>query len=75
MALPWGFTLGGNGSLNWVDCENNRWPFHEPGQPRSDPVHALCIFAYNRAFTLAGFSPQIFGGQGGANLDRPAMQL
>lgn len=51
--------MGGNVSLSWVDYESDRWPFTEPGQPRSDLVHTLCIFAHNRAFTLAGFSPQI----------------
>ncbi len=51
--------MGGNGSLSWIDYEGNRWPFTEPGQPRSDLVHALRVFAHNRAFTLAGFNPQI----------------
>ena len=59
VALPWGFTLGGNGSFSWIDYESNRWPFTEPGQPRSDLVHALRVFAHNRTFTLAGFSLRI----------------
>ena len=59
-ALPWGFTVGGSGTLRWVDYEGNWWPFTAtPGTPRNDLVRSLRVFAHNRALTLQGFSPQI----------------
>ena len=58
-ALPWGFTVGGIGALRWVDYESDWFPFTTGGQPRTDLVRSLRVFAYNRAVTVAGFSPQI----------------
>ena len=58
-ALPWGFTVGGSGSLRWTDYEGNWFPFTEDGSPRRDLVRSLRVFAYNRAITVGGFSPQI----------------
>ena len=60
LALPLGFTLGVGGELRWVD-------FHGDGRahrtldrkPRSDRTRVLRLSAFNRAFTLAGFSPQV----------------
>ena len=58
-ALPWGFTVGGSGSLRWTDYEGDWFPFTPAGQSRSDLVRSLRVFAHNRAVTVAGFSPQI----------------
>ena len=58
-ALPWGFTVGGSGSLRWTDYEGDWFPFTPAGQPRSDLVRSLRVFAHNRAVIVAGFSPQI----------------
>ena len=58
-ALPWGFTVGGSGTLRWVDYEGN-WSFYtQSRQPRNDLIRSLRVFAHNRALTLEGFSPQV----------------
>ena len=59
VALPWGFTVGGSGTLRWTDYEGNWFPFTEDGSPRRDLVRSLRLSAHNRAFTLEGFSPQV----------------
>ena len=59
VALPWGFTVGGSGSLRWTDFQGNWFPFTTDGSPRSDVTRSLRVFAFNRAFTLQGFSPQL----------------
>ena len=56
---PWGFTVGGSGSLRWADYEGNWFPFVATGESRSDLTRTLRLFAHNRALTLEGFSPQI----------------
>ena len=58
-ALPWGFTVGGSGTLRWTDWEGNWLPFVEDGGPRRDLTRTLRLFAHNRALTLEGFSPQV----------------
>ncbi|MCY4547948.1 MAG: surface lipoprotein assembly modifier [Defluviicoccus sp.] len=58
-ALPWGFTVGGSGTLRWTDYEGNWLPFVEDGGERKDLTRTLHLFAHNRALTLEGFSPQI----------------
>ena len=58
-ALPWGFTVGGSGTLRWTDYEGNWFPHTLDGSPRSDLTRTIRLFAHNRAFTLEGFSPQI----------------
>ena len=58
-ALPWGFTVGGSGTLRWADYEGEWFPFTAPGQPRRDLTRTIRLFAHNRALTLEGFSPQI----------------
>ena len=58
-ALPWGFTLGGSGTLRWSDYEGEWFPFTAPGQPRRDLTRTIRVFAHNRALTLEGFSPQL----------------
>ena len=57
--LPWDFTVGGNSTLRWADCESDWFPFTTPGQSRSDLTRSLRVFAHNRALTLEGFSPQV----------------
>ena len=58
-ALPWGFTVGASGTLRWADYEGNWWPFTEDGSPRRDLTRSLRFNAYNRGFTVQGFSPQV----------------
>ena len=57
--LPWGFTVGGSGTLRWTEYEGNWFPFTADGSPRSDLTRSLRVFAHNRALTLGGFSPQV----------------
>ena len=58
--LPWGFTVGGSGTLRWTDYEGNWFPFVAgDGGERSDITRTIRLFAHNRALTLEGFSPQI----------------
>ena len=58
-ALPWGFTVGGSGTLRWTEYEGDWFPFTMGGSPRSDITRSLRVFAHNRALTLEGFSPQV----------------
>ena len=58
-ALPWGFTVGASGMLRWADYEGNWFPFTEGGTPRRDLTRSLRLDAYNRGFTIQGFSPQV----------------
>ncbi len=57
--LPWGFTVGGTGTLRWAEYEGDWSPFTMPGQSRSHLTRTLRLFAHNRALTVEGFSPQI----------------
>ena len=57
--LPWGFTVGGSGTLRWTAYEGNWAPFVPGGAERSDITRTIRLFAHNRALTLEGFSPQI----------------
>ena len=59
LALPWGFTVGGAGTLRWTDYEGNWFPFTPDGAPRRDLTRSLRLFAHNRGLTLEGFSPQV----------------
>ena len=59
VALPWGFTVGGSGTLRWTEYQGNWFPFVVGGEPRSDITRTIRVFAHNRAFTVQGFSPQI----------------
>ena len=58
-ALPWGFTVGANGTLRWADYEGNWYPFVTTGEPRRDLTRSLRVNAFNRGFTIGGFSPQV----------------
>ena len=57
--LPRGFTVGGAGTLRWTDYPADWSPFVLGGGPRRDLVRSFRLNAYNRAFTVMGFSPQI----------------
>ena len=57
--LPWGFTVGGAGTLSWTDYPADWPPFVLGGGPRHDLTRSIRLNAYNRAFTLEGFSPQV----------------
>ena len=57
--LPWGFTVGGSGSLRWTDWQGNWSPHTEAGEPRRDLTRTIRLSAHNRALTLEGFSPQL----------------
>ena len=59
LALPWGFTVGGSGTLRWTDYEGSWLPFVEDGGPRRDLTRTIRLFAHNRALTVEGFSPQL----------------
>ena len=57
--LPWGFTVGGSGTLRWTGYEGNWLPFVPGGEPRNDLTRTIRLFAHNRALTVEGFSPQL----------------
>ena len=57
--LPWGFTVGGAGTLRWTDYPADWFPFVLEGGPRRDVTRTFRLNAYNRAFTVKGFSPQV----------------
>ena len=57
--LPWGFTVGGAGTLRWTGYEGNWSPFVLGGGSRSDLTRSIRLNVHNRAFTLEGFSPQV----------------
>ena len=57
--LPWGFTVGGAGTLRWTDYQGNWSPFVLGGGSRSDLNRSIRLNVHNRAFTLKGFSPQV----------------
>ncbi len=59
LALPWGFTVGGSGTLRWTDYEGNWSFFTQTAAPRKDITRTLRLFAHNRALTVQGFSPQV----------------
>ena len=74
-ALPWGFTVGGSGSLRWTDYEGDWFPFTPAGQSRSDLVRSLRVFAHNRAVTAGRVQPADLPGAGTAEIERPAPRL
>ena len=57
--LPYGFTIGGAATLRWTEYEGNWTPFVIGGGSRSDLTRSLRLNVHNRAFTVAGFSPQV----------------
>ena len=56
--LPWGFTVGGMGTLRWTEYEGSWAPFVIGGGSRSDLTRTIRLNVHNRAVTVAGFSPQ-----------------
>ncbi len=59
VALPWGFTVGGNAEVRWTDYERGWFPFIADNGPREDRTLSYRLSTYNRALTLAGFSPEL----------------
>lgn len=59
LLLPWGFTVGGAGTLRWTDYEGSWAPFVLGGGERRDLTRSLRLDVHNRAFTVSGFSPQL----------------
>ena len=57
--LPWGFTVGGSGTVRWTGYEGNWAPFVLGGGARRDRTWSLRLNLHNRAFTVRGFSPQV----------------
>ena len=57
--LPWGFTLGGSGTVRWTGYEGNWAPFVLGGGARRDRTWSVRLNLHNRALTVGGFSPQI----------------
>ena len=57
--LPHGFTVGGAGTLRWTAYRGDWSPYVLGGGPRSDVTRLVRLYAHNRAFTVAGFSPQV----------------
>ena len=57
--LPYGFTVGGAATLRWTEYRGNWTPFVIGGGSRGDLTRSLRVNVHNRAFTVAGFSPQV----------------
>ena len=57
--LPWGFTVGGSGTLRWTGYEGNWAPFVLGGGARRDRTWSIRLNVHNRALTVRGFSPQL----------------
>ncbi len=58
-ALPWGFTVGGAGTLRWTEYKGNWAPFVLGGGKRQDLTRSIRLNVHNRGFTVGGFSPQV----------------
>ena len=58
-ALPLGFTLGGSAELRRTRYEGRWWPYVPDGSSRRDRTTILRVSAFNRAFTVFGFSPRL----------------
>ena len=59
VALPYGFTLGGNVRREWKGYGGGWGVFTPGGGPRKDRSRTLSVSVYNRGLTLLGFSPQL----------------
>ena len=57
--LPWGFTVGGSGTVRWTGYEGNWAPFVLGGGARRDRTYSVRFNVLNRRFELRGFSPQL----------------
>ena len=59
VALPKGFTVGGNAELRLTDYEGNWFPHTEGGEAREDETRSFRASVHNRALAWKGFSPQV----------------
>ena len=59
IALPFGFTVGGNAELRTTDYQGNWHPYVADGSSREDEVRIFSASIFNRGFTIFGFSPQL----------------
>lgn len=59
VALPFGFTLGGNAELRETDYQGGWHPFVPDNSSREDEVRIFSASVFNRGFTALGFSPQL----------------
>ncbi len=59
VALPFGFTVGGNAEVRWTDYERGWFPFVADNGEREDLTRSYRLSAYNRAVTVLGFSPEL----------------
>ncbi len=57
--LPWGFTLGGSGTVRWTGYEGNWAPFVLGGGARRDRTYSIRLNVLNRRLDVRGFSPQV----------------
>ena len=57
--LPWGFTVGGVGTVRWTGYEGSFAPFVLGGGARRDRTWSLRLNLHNRALAVRGFSPQV----------------
>ena len=60
LLLPWGFTVGGAFTLRRTDYPADWFPFVLGGGERRDTTRVLRLSVHNRAFTVGGFSPQVW---------------
>ena len=58
--LPWGFTVGGAVTLRWTDYRGSWAPWVLDGGERRDLTRSFRLSVHNRAFTVGGFSPQVW---------------
>ena len=59
IALPYGFTVGGNAELRSTDYSGEWFPFVPDNSSREDDVRIFSVSIFNRGFTTFGFSPQL----------------
>ena len=59
VALPYGFTVSGGGDYRWTDFEPGWFPHVPDNGARKDETWSARVSAYNRGFTLYGFSPEL----------------
>jgi hypothetical protein len=59
LALPFGFTVGGNAELRTTEYQGGWFPYVPDNSSREDEVRIFSASVFNRAFTTFGFSPQL----------------
>ena len=60
LLLPRGFTVGGAFTLRRTDYPADWFPFVLGGGARRDTTRSIRLSVHNRAFTVAGFGPQLW---------------